>query len=98
MTTNTTILVTIFTEAALETSLIKDIERLGAPGYSITNARGKGSSGFRGASWEANSNIRVEVICDEAIAQKITAHLKETYYENYAMVSFSNVVDVLKAD
>ena len=35
-------LLTIVTEAALENILIKDIERLGAQGYTITDARGKG--------------------------------------------------------
>jgi len=98
MKTKNATLITIFTEAALENSLINDIEKLGAPGYTITNARGKGSRGLRGAAWEANSNIRVEIICSNSVAKKITTHIEETYYENYAMVSFSTEVSVLRAD
>lgn len=91
-------LITIFTETALETKLIKDMERLGAPGYTITNARGKGAQGVRDASWGASANIRVEVLCSQAVAEKITAHIEETYYDNYAMVSFVTRVDVLRPE
>ena len=38
-------LLTIVTEAALENTLAKTIERLGAHGYTITDARGKGGRG-----------------------------------------------------
>lgn len=98
MTNENTKLVTIFTEAALETNLINDIEELGAPGYTITNARGKGSRGVRNAAWEANANIRVEIICVETVAMLIAQHLKERYYENYAMVTFFSDVEVLRPD
>lgn len=91
-------LVTIYTETALESQLIKDIERLGAPGYTITNARGKGSHGVRVASWEANSNIRVEIICAIDVAKTITEHLQKTYYDNYAMVTFISQIDVLRPE
>lgn len=96
MTSNNATLITIITEAALETTLIKDIEDLGAPGYSISNARGKGSRGVRDAAWEANSNIRMEIICSDAVANKIMEHLEQKYYQNYAMVCFSAAVSVLR--
>ena len=98
MKTENTILLTIYTEAALETNLVKDIDALGASGYTITNARGKGSRGLRGASWEANSNIRIEILCSDQVAQTITSHLKKTYYDNYAMVTFTTCVNVLRPE
>lgn len=98
MKAQSTILMTIYTEAILETNLLKDIEALGAPGYTITNARGKGSHGLRGASWEANSNIRIEVLCSNEVAQRISAHLQEKYFDNYAMVAFTSYVDVLRPE
>lgn len=93
-----TILMTIYTEAALETNLVKDIDALGAPGYTITNARGRGSRGLRGASWEANSNIRIEILCSNELAQTLTSHLQKTYYDNYAMVTFTTSVNVLRPE
>lgn len=98
MTNENARLLTVFTEAALESHLIKDIEELGAPGYTITNARGKGSRGLRSASWEANSNIRLEIICSSELADIISEHLKNTYYENYAMVLFHSDIEVLRPE
>ena len=38
-------LLTIITEAAIEKRLLQDLEQLGARGYTISEARGKGSRG-----------------------------------------------------
>jgi hypothetical protein len=87
-------LLTIYTEAALESSLIRQIDTLGASGYTITNARGKGSSGSRTAFWEANSNIRVEIMCTEEIATLIVGKLHEKYAKNYALMTFTSDIIV----
>ncbi len=89
-------LLTIVTEAAVEKLLVKDLEKLGAHGYTITDARGKGSRGVRSSDWEASSNIRVEVVCDEATATAITHHLQEHYYANFAMILFTADVAVVR--
>lgn len=91
-------LLTIFTEASVEMMLIRDIERLGAHGYTITEARGKGSHGVRDAEWDMDSNIRIEVICTKETAAAIAEHLRETYYKNYAMVIYSHEVAVLRPE
>ncbi len=89
-------LITIYTESILESRLIDDIEEHGAMGYTISNAKGKGSNGTRAGSWEANSNIRVEIICDANFATHFTRHLQKTYYDNYGMVAFTNDIEVLR--
>ncbi len=91
-------LVTIVTESALEQFLTADLDRLGAHGYTITEARGKGSRGVRGGSWDASSNIRVEVVCDEATAQAIADHVAQAYYRNYAMILFLTDVQVMRPE
>lgn len=91
-------LLTIITEAALKSVLIKDLERLGVRGYTITDARGKGSRGVRSSAWDASSNIRIEVVCDAATAEAIAAHLQARYYENYAMILFVSDVAVLRPE
>lgn len=88
-------LLTIYTEAALESSLIRKIDKLGATGYTITNARGKGSSGSRTAFWEANSNIRIEIMCNEEVATAISHSLHEKYGKNYAMMTFTSDIEVM---
>lgn len=91
-------LLTVVTEAAIEGALVRDVERLGAHGYTVTDARGKGHRGVRGAGWEASANIRLEVVCDEATARSIAAHLRDHYYANYAMILFVADVDVLRPE
>lgn len=91
-------LLTIITETALESVLIKDLERLGIRGYTITDARGKGSRGTRNAAWAESSNIRVEIVCDAATADAVTAHLQAHYYQNYAMILFMSDVAVLRPE
>lgn len=91
-------LLTIVTEAALETHLTRDLDKLGAPGYTITNARGRGQRGVRQATWETDSNIRVEIICDDATADKLARHLREHYYDNYAMILMLSDVEVLRPE
>ena len=91
-------LLTIVTEAALEDKLVVDIETLGARGYTITDARGKGSRGQRDAAWASNANIRIEVLCDADAARAIFTALRERYYDNYSMVIYVGDVDVLRPE
>ena len=91
-------LLTIVTEAALEHELSAEILRLGAHGYTVTDARGRGGRGVRNASWTMSANIRIEVVCPAATAEAIAATLKERYYDNYAMILFLSEVEVLRPD
>ena len=89
-------LLTIVTEAALEATLVQDIERLGAHGYTITDARGKGGRGVRNAGWETSANIRIEVVCDAETAAAIAAYVREHYFDDYAMILITSDVEVLR--
>ena len=91
-------LLTIVTEAALEHELIGEIERLGAHGHTITDARGKGGRGIRNAGWNLSANIRIEVVCSAETAHAIAAALRERYYDNYAMILFIGDVEVLRPE
>ncbi len=89
-------LLIIITESALEHELIKDVVKLGAHGYTITEARGRGNQGLRDGSWENNTNIRVEVLCDSEVCRKISDYILEKYYNNFAMISYSHDIEVLR--
>ncbi len=91
-------LITIITESVLEHTIIGDIERLGARGYTITNARGKGHSGLRDAGWSSDSNIRLEIVCETNVIDAIAEHLKKTYYDHYAMMLYISDVKVLRQE
>ena len=91
-------LLTIVTEAALERELVGEIERLGAHGHTITDARGKGSRGIRNAGWNLSANIRIEVVCTADTAHAIAAALRQRYYDDYAMILFIGDVEVLRPE
>jgi nitrogen regulatory protein PII len=91
-------LLTIITESALERTLVEEIERLGAHGFTITDARGKGNRGLRNSAWEVSGNIRIEVVCDSTTADAIAAHLQAHYYDSYAMIVFVTDVAVLRPE
>ena len=91
-------LITVICESALENYLIEDIKNFGAKGYTIVDAKGEGHRGVRRGDWEQNRNIRVEVVCSEKTAYSIVDHLKENYYENYAMIVFLTDVEVLRTE
>jgi nitrogen regulatory protein PII len=91
-------LLTIVAEASLEQRLVRDLEQLGAHGYTITDARGKGRRGERGAKFDLDRNIRVEVVCDAATAEAIGDHMKRRYYDDYAMILVVADVEVLRPE
>ncbi|MCY7371500.1 MAG: transcriptional regulator [Polaromonas sp.] len=91
-------LLTIVTEAALEDTLVREIENVGTSGYTITDARGKGSRGMRDAAWAPHANIRIEVLCNAATALALCAALRERYSDNYSMVMYVGDVGVLRPE
>jgi hypothetical protein len=96
LTTEQRTLLTVITEAVIEKPLLRDFDRLGARGYTVSDARGRGSRGLRDAAWDEAANIRIEVICGRAIAEELISHLAAHYYDDYAMVAFLQDVAILR--
>lgn len=87
-------LLTVVTEQAIESLLLKDMKRLGAKGYSLVESRGEDQRGLRHAEWEANRDVRIEVVCEETVARAIIEHLFAVYYDDYDMMVFMSDVDM----
>lgn len=91
-------LLTVVTEAVLERDLLGELEALGVRGYTITDARGRGSRGTRQSDWAQDGNIRIEIVCEPALAERVAARLRERYYDHYAMILFMQDVSVLRPE
>jgi hypothetical protein len=91
-------LLTIVTEAVLERELLEEFAALGVRGYTITDARGKGSRGTRQSDWAQDGNVRIEVVCEPALAGRVAARLRERYYDHYAMILYLQDVSVLRPE
>ncbi len=89
-------LLTIVCEADLERPLAALLSTMGAGGYTITDARGHGAHGERNGLWPSSTNIRIEVLCDQTLAEKIAAELQARYYKGYGMITFIADVQVLR--
>ena len=53
---------------------------------------------MRQSDWAQEGNIRVEVICDPVVADRIAARVRERFYDDYAMILFMQDVSVLRSD
>ena len=90
-------LLTVVCEGALESRLIKDLQSLGAKGYTVTDAHGTGPRNQRNSDLEGG-NIRLEVVTDEVTLAKFIERLQSDYFPNYAVSVWVADVEVLRQD
>lgn len=88
--------VVILAEASIERLLTEDVQRLGAHGYNITDVRGAGASGAREGAWDADRTIRMEVVCDADVADRICEHVLSTYAAHYGVTVYVADVHVMR--
>jgi len=90
-------LVTIVTERILEDRLLRKITQLGAKGYTLTQASGKGSRGIRASEW-AGPDTRIETLVSSEVADAIVEHVAEAFFEHYAVIVFVQDAQVVRGE
>ncbi len=91
-------LLVVVAEAVLERSLVRDVHERGAQFWTVTEVHGAGREGVREGTWEADRTIELKVICDEAVADAIAAHVLATYAGHYSVAMWFGAVQVLRPD
>ncbi len=91
-------LLVIVAEAALEETLVRDLLREGAMGWTVSDVRGGGSEGVREGAWEADRTIELKVICDAAVAESVAAHVLATHARHYGVSMYFSEVSVLRPE
>ncbi len=91
-------LLTVICESSIEGAVVADARRLGAHGYTAGDARGWGAHGERDGAWPMSGNVRIDVLCEAAVADAIAAHLQARYFASYAMVCYLSDVSVLRSE
>jgi nitrogen regulatory protein P-II 2 len=89
-------LVTIIAEAVLEHRLLEEITTIGATGYSLSHARGKGTRGHHSSDWEG-PNVRIETVVSADVAERIMQRLADKFFPNYSIVAYCTTVRVMRA-
>lgn len=85
---NRTKLVVLVCEAALEAIIVAELLAAGAKGYTVSEARGRGSRGVQDGRWLLSSNVRVEILCQEEVAHRIVEMVVTKYSDNYGLVVY----------
>jgi len=87
--------VVIIGDSDVQYRLFKEMESLGATGYTYYAVRGEGARGIRPRHGESG-NTKVEVIATAEVAHRIMKHLAEHYFNRYPMIAFLDEVEVLE--
>ena len=90
-------LVTIVAERILEDRLLRKILDLGAKGYTLTQAAGKGSRGVRASEWEG-PDTKIETLVSKDVAENIIDHIADTFFEHYAVIVYVQDAAVIRGD
>jgi len=90
-------LVTIVTERILEDRILRKITELGAKGYTLTQATGKGSRGVRASEWEG-PDTRIETLVSPGVADSIVEYIADSLFEHYAVIVYVQDADVVRGE
>tara|TARA_R110002124_G_scaffold80533_9_gene213143 strand:+ start:9941 stop:10243 length:303 start_codon:yes stop_codon:yes gene_type:complete len=90
-------LVTIITERILRDDILKEIKKIGAKGYTLTDATGEGSRGIRASDWEGK-NVKIESVVSKEVANAIIEYIADSYFEHYAVITYAHPVKVVRGD
>lgn len=90
-------LVTIVAEAVLAEAIVVALERIGVSGYTLTDARGKGSRGRRTGEIPGE-NVRIETLTGDETAERILEVLSERYFPEYAIAAWVLDVAVVRGE
>ncbi|NIT56757.1 MAG: transcriptional regulator [Aliifodinibius sp.] len=97
MKTTTLKLVTIVTERILEDRLLRKVQELGAKGYTLTQATGKGSRGVRASEWEG-PDTRIQSLVSKEVADDIVEYIAENLFEHYAVIVYVQDAEVVRGE
>jgi nitrogen regulatory protein PII len=90
-------LVTIVTERILEDRLLRKLVDLGAKGYTLTQATGRGSRGVRASEWEG-PDTKIESLVSPEVARAIVEHVADAYFEHYAVIVYVQDAEVVRGE
>ncbi|MDT8367760.1 MAG: hypothetical protein RQ745_01030 [Longimicrobiales bacterium] len=90
-------LVTLVVEPVLEDHVTRDLLELGATGFTVMEARGRGTRGIRTGDIPGH-NVRIETVVAKSVAERILTRVQEKWFEQYAVIAWAHPVKVVRGD
>ena len=90
--------VTVIADQALEKRLLKEFWKLGIKGYSRMECQGQGKHELVEDVFSGVSRVRIEMIVQPAVGQAILDYLARPEFENYAVTTCLESVQVSAKD
>jgi hypothetical protein len=91
-------LLVILSEAVLERQLVAEARALGAQGYTVVDVRGGGMHGDHEGEWDVDRSIELQLICTDAVAERIAGQVLARYAPNYRVAVYLADVGVFRAE
>ncbi len=92
-------LLTIVTEAVLERTVVREARERGAQNWLVTEVLSAGSrEGVREGGWTAERTVKIQLICEPAIADAIAEALLVGYSAHYSLAIWFDGVSVLRPE
>ena len=89
--------VTIIAEPVLEDRITRDLLQDGATGFTVIEARGKGTRGIRTGDIPGQ-NVRIETVVEKDVAERILRHVQNKWFESYAVIAWAHPTKVVRGD
>lgn len=90
-------LVTLVVEPVLEDRITRDLLALGATGFTVIEARGRGTRGIRTGDIPGH-NVRIETVVPKAVSEAILKRIEEKWFESYAVIAWAHPTMVVRGD
>jgi hypothetical protein len=87
--------ITVYASEALSNNLIVRFVELGAKGYTIVESRGKGDHGTVEDLFAHSSHVRIEVLVQPAVADRIMEYLASPVLRNQSVAATLDEVSVI---
>ncbi|MGO9833024.1 MAG: P-II family nitrogen regulator [Polyangiaceae bacterium] len=90
-------LVTVIAAFELQERLVKDLRALGVKGYTLGKADGRGMHGHRMAGLADAPNMRLEMLVDRALAERVLERVVSKYADQPIM-GYAHDVEAVPRD
>jgi nitrogen regulatory protein P-II 2 len=90
-------LLTIICEPVLSSKILSLSEELGATGFTITEVKGQGS-GEKSSGEIPDLKIKIEIVVDSELANRLMQTLATTYFENYSVITYVLDASVMRPE